>query len=168
MRPTGAMARLMFERTDVPGDTAAVRSPDHPSKGRVWMTALATREEETATMAPPSETPVPTSLPERRPIVAKPHVVIVGGGFAGLNAAKGLKNAPVRVTLVDRRNHHLFQPLLYQVATAVVSPADIASPIRGILRKQKNARVLLADVALDRRRAQDRPARRRRAGLRLS
>ncbi len=110
------------------------------------MTALATREEETATMAPPSETLVPTSLPERRPIIAKPHVVIVGGGFAGLNAAKGLKNAPVRVTLVDRRNHHLFQPLLYQVATAVVSPADIASPIRGILRKQKNARVLLADV----------------------
>src|SRR5215207_3546928 len=121
-------------------------SPDHPSKGRVWMTALATREEETATMVPPSEIPVPTRPPERRPKVAKPHVVIVGGGFAGLNAAKGLKNAPVRVTLVDRRNHHLFQPLLYQVATAVVSPADIASPIRGILRKQKNARVLLADV----------------------
>src|SRR5215208_7656030 len=110
------------------------------------MTALATREEETATMAPPSAIPVPTSTPERRPIVAKTHVVIVGGGFAGLNAAKGLKNAPVRVTVVDRRNHHLFQPLLYQVATAVVSPADIASPIRGILRKQKNARVLLADV----------------------
>ena len=110
------------------------------------MTALATREEETATMAPPSATPVSTDTPERRPIVAKPHVVIIGGGFAGLNAAKGLKDAPVRVTLVDRRNHHLFQPLLYQVATAVVSPADIASPIRGILRKQTNARVLLADV----------------------
>ena len=110
------------------------------------MTALATREEETATMAPPSATPVSTATPELRPIVTKPHVVIIGGGFAGLNAAKGLKDAPVRVTLVDRRNHHLFQPLLYQVATAVVSPADIASPIRGILRKQKNARVLLADV----------------------
>jgi NADH dehydrogenase len=110
------------------------------------MTALATREEETATMAPPSATRVPTSSSRRRPIVAKPHVVIVGGGFAGLNAAKGLKDAPVRVTLVDRRNHHLFQPLLYQVATAVVSPADIASPIRGILRRQENARVLLADV----------------------
>jgi NADH dehydrogenase len=97
-------------------------------------------------MALPSATPVPTSTPTGRPIVTKPHVVIIGGGFAGLNAAKGLKNAPVRVTIVDRRNHHLFQPLLYQVATAVVSPADIASPIRGILRKQKNARVLLADV----------------------
>jgi len=70
----------------------------------------------------------------------------VGGGFAGLNAAKALKDAPVRVTVVDRRNHHLFQPLLYQVATAVVSPADIASPIRGILRRQRNVRVILAEA----------------------
>lgn len=75
-----------------------------------------------------------------------PHVVIVGGGFGGLTAAKALKDAPVRVTLVDRVNHHLFQPLLYQVATAALSPADIASPIRAILRRQRNTTVLLADV----------------------
>ena len=79
-----------------------------------------------------------------------PHAVIVGGGFGGLNAARGLRDAPVRVTIVDRRNHHLFQPLLYQVATAALSPADIASPIRAILRRQKNVKVLLAEaVAID-------------------
>ncbi len=76
----------------------------------------------------------------------RPHVVIVGAGFAGLNAAKGLKDANVDVTVIDRNNHHLFQPLLYQVATAVLSPADISAPIRSILRKQKNTRVLLANV----------------------
>jgi NADH dehydrogenase len=65
-------------------------------------------------------------------------VVIIGGGFAGLYLAKGLKRAPVRVTLVDRRNHHLFQPMLYQVATAALNPSDIASPIRSILRRQRN------------------------------
>jgi NADH dehydrogenase len=76
----------------------------------------------------------------------RPKVVIVGGGFAGLNAARVLKDAPVEITLVDRRNHHLFQPLLYQVATATLSPADIASPIREVLRKQKNTRVWLDEV----------------------
>ncbi len=75
-----------------------------------------------------------------------PHVVIVGGGFGGLAAAKALKGAPVRVTLVDRANHHLFQPLLYQVATAALSPADIAAPIRAVLRNQSNTTVLLGDV----------------------
>ena len=74
----------------------------------------------------------------------RPQVVIVGGGFAGLEAAKGLAGAPVDVTLVDRTNHHLFQPLLYQVATAGLSPADIASPIRRVLWGQTNTRVLLA------------------------
>ena len=74
------------------------------------------------------------------------HVVIVGGGFGGLYAARALRRAPVEVTLVDRRNHHLFQPLLYQVATAALSPGDIASPIRWILRHQRNVEVLLADV----------------------
>jgi NADH:ubiquinone reductase (H+-translocating) len=73
-----------------------------------------------------------------------PHVVIVGGGFGGLAAAQALKRAPVRITLLDRRNHHLFQPLLYQVATAGLSPGDIAAPIRWILRRQRNVRVLLA------------------------
>ena len=76
----------------------------------------------------------------------RPSVVIVGGGFGGLNAAKRLARAPVDVTVVDRRNHHLFQPLLYQVASAALSPGDIASPIRGILGRQKNARVILAEV----------------------
>jgi NADH dehydrogenase len=76
----------------------------------------------------------------------QPHVVIIGAGFAGLNAAKILKDAPVDVTIIDRNNHHLFQPLLYQVATAVLSPADISAPIRSILRQQKNTRVLLAEV----------------------
>jgi NADH:quinone reductase (non-electrogenic) len=78
--------------------------------------------------------------------MADPHVVIIGGGFGGLYAAKALKGAPVRVTVLDRRNHHLFQPLLYQVATAALSPGDIASPIRWILRHQSNVEVLLADV----------------------
>ncbi|MGH7631757.1 MAG: NAD(P)/FAD-dependent oxidoreductase [Gemmatimonadales bacterium] len=76
----------------------------------------------------------------------RPRVVIVGGGFAGLYAAKRLKRAPVQVTLVDRRNHHLFQPMLYQVATAALNPSDIANPIRSILRRQKNTEVLLGDA----------------------
>jgi NADH:ubiquinone reductase (H+-translocating) len=75
-----------------------------------------------------------------------PHVVIIGGGFGGLFGARAFKKAPVRVTLVDRHNHHVFQPLLYQVATAGLSPGDIASPIRWILRRQKNVRVLLAEA----------------------
>src|SRR6202795_4023898 len=74
------------------------------------------------------------------------RVVIVGGGFAGLYAAQGLRKAPVDVTLLDRRNFHLFQPLLYQVATGGLSPANIAAPLRGVLRRQKNTRVLLAEV----------------------
>ncbi len=73
------------------------------------------------------------------------HVVIVGGGFGGLEAARGLKRAPVDVTVVDRYNHHLFQPLLYQVATAVLSPGDISSPIRRVLRG-RNTTVLLAEA----------------------
>src|ERR1700722_12501522 len=66
------------------------------------------------------------------------HVVIIGGGFGGLTAARALGHLPVRVTLIDRRNYHLFQPLLYQVATAGLSPADIGGPIRAILRRQRN------------------------------
>jgi len=74
------------------------------------------------------------------------HVVIVGGGFGGLSAARALQSAPVRVTLIDRSNHHLFQPLLYQVAMAGLAPAEIAVPIRSVLRHQDNVRVLLAEV----------------------
>ncbi|HEX6834957.1 MAG TPA: NAD(P)/FAD-dependent oxidoreductase [Polyangia bacterium] len=77
----------------------------------------------------------------------RPHVVILGGGFGGLYCARALADAPVRVTLVDRRNHHLFQPLLYQVATAGLNPSDIAQPIRSILRKQSNCEVLLGEAA---------------------
>jgi NADH dehydrogenase len=75
-----------------------------------------------------------------------PHVVIVGAGFAGLRAANALRKAPVRVTVIDRTNHHLFQPLLYQVATGALSYADIAAPIRRVLRDQRNAEVLQGDV----------------------
>ena len=82
----------------------------------------------------------------RRVTGDRPHVVILGGGFGGLTAAQKLAKAPVQVTLLDRRNHHLFQPLLYQVATAALNPGDIAYPIRAALRKQANARVLLAEA----------------------
>ncbi len=77
-------------------------------------------------------------------------MLILGGGFAGIAVAQKLKHAPVRVTLLDRRNHHLFQPLLYQVATAALSPGDIAYPIRAALRNQGNARVLMGEaVSID-------------------
>jgi NADH dehydrogenase len=76
----------------------------------------------------------------------RPHVIIIGAGFGGLSAAKALAKAPVDVTLIDRRNHHLFQPLLYQVATAGLTPSQVASPIRGILRGHGNVRVVLAEV----------------------
>ena len=75
------------------------------------------------------------------------RVMILGGGFGGLNAAQKLKHAPVEITLIDRRNFHLFQPLLYQVATGSLSPGEIAAPLRGVLSKQKNAQVLLGEAA---------------------
>jgi NADH:ubiquinone reductase (H+-translocating) len=78
--------------------------------------------------------------------MSQPKVIIVGGGFGGLAAAKALKNTPAEIILIDRANHHLFQPLLYQVATAALTPAQIATPIRGILRKQSNATVILGEV----------------------
>jgi NADH dehydrogenase len=74
-------------------------------------------------------------------------VVIVGAGFGGLSAAQALKSAPIEITLVDRRNFHLFQPLLYQVATAALSPGDIAWPVRSIFARQKNVRVMMLDVS---------------------
>src|SRR3954453_817022 len=73
-------------------------------------------------------------------------VVIIGAGFGGIEAAKSLRRAPAEVTVIDRQNHHCFQPLLYQVATAALSPADVAWPIRSILSKQHNARVVMGEV----------------------
>ena len=76
----------------------------------------------------------------------RPKVIIIGGGFGGLSAAQALKSAPVDVTLIDRRNYHLFQPLLYQVATGSLSPGEIAAPLRGVLSRQKNTQVLMGEV----------------------
>src|SRR5712691_10935532 len=78
--------------------------------------------------------------------MSRPNIVIVGGGFGGLAAAKALRKTPAEIVLIDRTNHHLFQPLLYQVATAVLTPGQIGSPIRGILRNQSNTNVLLGEV----------------------
>jgi NADH dehydrogenase len=86
------------------------------------------------------------AMTERSHDALAPHVVVVGGGFGGLWAARRAARAPVQVTLIDRTNHHLFQPLLYQVAMAGLSPADIAEPIRSLVRKERNVRVLLAEV----------------------
>ena len=80
------------------------------------------------------------------PSRGRQRVVIIGAGFGGLSAAKALADAPVDVIVIDRFNYHLFQPLLYQVATAGLSPADIAAPIRSVLSRQANATVILADV----------------------
>jgi NADH dehydrogenase len=92
-------------------------------------------------VTPQSVEPARESLPG-----GKPRVVIVGAGFGGLNAALALRDAPVQVTVIDRNNHHLFQPLLYQVATGSISPADICAPIRSVLRKQQNTEVLMGEV----------------------
>src|SRR5258707_10702409 len=75
-----------------------------------------------------------------------PHIVIVGGGFGGLAAAKALAKAPAHVTLIDRNNHHVFQPLLYQVATSVLTPGQIGAPLRGILAKELNVTVIVGEV----------------------
>src|ERR1700732_5127517 len=78
--------------------------------------------------------------------MSQPRIIIVGAGFGGLVAAKALKNTPAEIFLIDRTNHHLFQPLLYQVATSVLTPSQIATPIRSILRNQKNTTVILGEV----------------------
>src|SRR5256884_9256808 len=90
---------------------------------------------------PREKLPRPEAAPAKRK-----RVVIIGGGFAGIAAARALKRCDAEVVLIDRRNHHIFQPLLYQVATAVLAPAEIAAPIRQIEAKQKNLSVLLAEV----------------------
>src|SRR6201987_1715906 len=76
----------------------------------------------------------------------RPRIVIVGGGFAGIATAKALRHCDIDVTLIDRRNHHIFQPLLYQVATSVLAPSDVAAPIRQLAARQENVSVLLAEV----------------------
>ncbi len=111
-----------------------------------------TADAATATPAASTPAPIPAADARRAPAVVesgstrRPHVIIVGGGFAGLRAARALAGAPVDITLLDRTNHHLFQPLLYQVATAVLAPSDITIPIRYVLRKQRNVTVLMAEV----------------------
>src|ERR1700688_4946535 len=90
--------------------------------------------------------PQETSPPPSDPPLRQPRIVIVGGGFAGVAAARALRHCDAEVTLVDRRNHHIFQPLLYQVATAVLAPSEIAAPIRQLEAKQKNLSVLLAEI----------------------
>ena len=97
-------------------------------------------------LAQPFASATPSSEPAASASGQVPRVVIVGAGFGGLNAATALRHEKVEVMLIDRRNYHLFQPLLYQVATAGLSPADIAQPIRSILRRQRNATVLLGRV----------------------
>ncbi len=94
----------------------------------------------------PAEPHTSTRVTSTHAADPRPHVVIIGGGFAGLTAARTLARADVRITLIDRTNHHLFQPLLYQVAMAVLNPADITVPIRWLLRHQSNATVIMADV----------------------
>src|SRR3984893_15768331 len=85
-------------------------------------------------------------MSKAREDMSRPNIIIVGGGFGGLAAAKALRNTPAQIVLIDRTNHHLFQPLLYQVATSVLSPSQIGSPIRGILRNQENTIVVLGEV----------------------
>ena len=96
--------------------------------------------------SPPDDQELQPARPAARSARQKPRIVIVGGGFAGLAAAHALRHADAEVVLIDRRNHHIFQPLLYQVATAVLSPAEIAAPIRQLEVKQRNLSVLLAEV----------------------
>src|SRR2546425_8545950 len=99
----------------------------------------------TDTDSKPTGTPPTNGHKDIKPATV-PHVVIVGGGFGGLTAAKKLGKHPVRVTLIDRNNYHLFQPMLYQVSTSGLAPADIAAPIRDTLHKQKNTTVLLEEI----------------------
>jgi NADH dehydrogenase len=119
-------------------------APPHGNAGAAVVSIGVMRNDVAAPAARPSlQAP---AAPSARNGARRPRVVIVGAGFGGLAAAHALRHAPVDVTVIDRRNYHLFQPLLYQVATAGLSPAQIASPIRGILRRQRNATVMMGKV----------------------
>lgn len=126
--------------TPVTGGKASRRSPIQPFDSTRRSGNLSPRTDKVVVTAAGSR------WRREQKMSTKPRVIIVGGGFGGLAAAKALADAPVDVTLIDKQNHHLFQPLLYQVATAALSPADIAWPIRRLLRHQKNVRVLMAEV----------------------
>ncbi len=111
------------------------------------LTTTAPYEENSSELAQIPEREDPSRVGRPREGRHRPRVVIVGAGFGGIEAARALRNADVDVTLIDRRNFHLFQPLLYQVATAALSPGDIAWPIRSMFRHQKNITVLLAEIS---------------------
>src|SRR3954465_7454489 len=96
--------------------------------------------------SPPDDQELQPARPAARSARQKPRIVIVGAGFAGVAAARALRHCDAEVVLIDRRNHHIFQPLLYQVATAVLAAADIPAPIRQLAEKQKNVNVLLGEV----------------------
>src|SRR5947208_852851 len=124
--------------------TAAWARPNR-TKGGASFTNAPPRPRTRAAGLESSQPPFLKSMDSRAS--SAPRVVIVGGGFAGLSAARTLRRAPVQITLVDRHNHHVFQPLLYQVATAGLSSTNIAAPLRQILRRQRNTTVLLAEAA---------------------
>ena len=147
------LPRMLFERV-VPSPHDKARSFNAPQRhpriarsrlsmliGRLALETVGTSMTTILTRSFPEEKP-----PAGKAVPGKKRVLIVGGGFAGIAAARALKRADVEITLVDRRNHHIFQPLLYQVATAVLAPSEIAAPIRQLEAKQKNLSVLLAEV----------------------
>src|SRR5436309_15548834 len=115
-----------------------------PPRGRLRRRAVVALDAPPDAVMQPPASRYPMSTQQH--LSQRPKVVIVGAGFGGIEAAMALARAPVDVTVIDQNNHHCFQPLLYQVATAVLSPADVAWPVRHILRGQKNATVLMARV----------------------
>src|SRR5258706_7812572 len=153
IRPRGTMgARRGRRGTRRMSPTAAAAAA---ARTAAWARPNRTKGGPSVTNAPPRPRTRAAGLESSQPPLLKsmdsrassdPRVVIVGGGFAGLTAARTLRRAPVQITLVDRHNHHVFQPLLYQVATAGLSSTNIAAPLRHILRRQRNATVLLADA----------------------